>query len=468
MLRYSFIVLFLAFSFWAEAIKISGKNPDYAGQKITFFKFSDPISKSETALFTLTFDKNGAFETEIEVNKITFIFGEFGIYKGQILLEPSKNLEIIFPPLREKSFADSKNPFFEPLAFWFQTKEKSVNNQISEYEIAFNQITDKYFNELYFRQSKTILDSVKFVLGNQFSDNNSEWIETWTLLKIQLLETDVFRQKPENISESLTKISSDFWEMPAFLQFFEKLFNKRLSLDSKSTSGKNLQAAVAKEDLVFLLNYLQNQYKLKPPFRDFACLKVLYDAFYSGEFPKNQIIKMIDSPAFSQNKNSQIQQYSKSISQKIKHLLPGTLAPAICLNTLQEEKQCSNSNTQKFKYLVFADVEMVVCKEHLKYLSKIDERFSNQLEIFVIYKNTGKNGIQTFVDENKITGIQMLDSENKFSKDYRIKTFPTCFLLDEKHQVVFSETKAPLNGFEQQFATFLQRERFQRQRNQIR
>jgi hypothetical protein len=256
--------------------------------------------------------------------------------------------------------------------------------------------------------------------------------------------------------------------MPAFLQLFEKLFNKRLSLDSKSSKGKNLQAAVGKEDLGFLFNYIQTQYKLTPPFRDFVCLKLLYDGFYSGEFPKNQLIKMIDSPAFSQNKNVQIQNYSKSISQKIKHLLPGTLAPVICLNTLQEEKRCSNSNTQKFKYLVFADVEMVVCKEHLKYLSKINERFSNQLEIFVIFKNTGKNGIQTFVDENKITGIPMLDNENKFSKDYQIKTFPTCFLLDEKHQVVFSETKAPLNGFEQQFATFLQHERFQRQRNQSR
>lgn len=460
MRKYIFLFVFLSFSFCVEAVKISGENPNYAGQEITFFKFLDPISKSESALFTLTFDKNGAFETEIEVDKTTFIFGEFGIYKGQILLEPNKNVKILFPPLREKSFADSKNPFFEPLAFWFQTKETSVNNQISEYEIAFNQITDKYFNELYFRQSATTLDSVKFFLSKQFADNNSEWIETWKQLKIQLLETDVFRQKPENISESLTKISSDFWEMPAFLQLFEKLFNKRLSLDSKSSKGKNLQSVVGKEDLGFLLNYLQNQYKLVPPFRDFVCLKVLYDAFYSGEFPKNQIIKMIDSPAFSQNKNSLIQQYAKSISHKIKHLLPGTLAPVICLNTLQEEKRCSNSNTQKFKYLVFADVEMVVCKEHLKYLSKINERFSNHLEIFVIYKNTGGNEIQTFVDENEISGIPMLDNKNKFSKDYQIKTFPTCFLLDEKHQVVFSETKAPLSGFEQQFATFLQHERF--------
>ena len=33
------------------------------------------------------------------------------------------------PPLREKSFADEKNPFFEPVAFWFNTEEKGQHKQ---------------------------------------------------------------------------------------------------------------------------------------------------------------------------------------------------------------------------------------------------------------------------------------------------------------------------------------------------
>jgi hypothetical protein len=41
-------------------------------------------------------------------------------------------------------------------------------------------------------------------------------------------------------------------------------------------------------------------------------------------------------------------------------------------------------------------------------------------------------------------------------------------LLDEKHQLEFTNTKAPLDGFEQQFGGFLQRELFERQRNQSR
>ncbi len=65
--------------------------------------------------------------------------------------------ELQLPPFREKSFADQKNPYFEPVSFWFTTENKNqLNSQISDFTIKLNQLTNKYFNHLYFRQSKEI------------------------------------------------------------------------------------------------------------------------------------------------------------------------------------------------------------------------------------------------------------------------------------------------------------------------
>lgn len=462
------LALFLLLSVFAEAVKISGKNIEYAGKQLVFHQLIDPISKTSTPAFTIRIDKNGEFEINAEITTSKYVFCKFGIYKGLLILEPGKDLEIILPPVRKKTFADQKNPFFKPVSFWFNTKQNSLTTNIASFEIKYNQISDKYFNELYFRQSANHLDSVKLFLNTEFPRTNSALFESYRRLKLLTLETDVFRLKPENISEKLNKIDPGFWELPAFTGFFEKIFNNRLSLDSREVKGDELKKMVGNSNLKALQNYISKKYKLTQTTADLVMLKFLYDAFYSGEFPKDQILGMIQSNIFLNNNNHKIQAYSKSIFKKLNHLLPGTKAPEICLKTISGENFCSTGKKDKFKYLVFADIEMLVCQEQLKHLNKINEQFNKHLEIIVVYRDTGKEEIRSFIEENKTPGVHVLDTENKNVGKYGIKTFPMCFLLNENHEIVFQETRNPIEGFSRQFGNYLQQELFKRQRNQER
>jgi hypothetical protein len=53
-----------------------------------------------------------------------------------------------------------------------------------------------------------------------------------------------------------------------------------------------------------------------------------------------------------------------------------------------EIRLCTNETSDKFKYILFADTEMIVVKEQLKYLTKIEELFSKHLEIYVVLLKT--------------------------------------------------------------------------------
>jgi hypothetical protein len=86
----------------------------------------------------------------------------------------------------------------------------------------------------------------------------------------------------------------------------------------------------------------------------------------------------------------------------------------------------------------------------------------------VVLRNTDRAGIDRFFEENKVPATILIDTENEAIEEYKVRSFPQCFLLNEKHQVVFDDAKAPLNGFEQQFGTWLRNELFMRQRNQVR
>ena len=434
-----------------------------------FFRYSDPITKEQEHVFTLEFDEQGNGSASIETTVTEFVFSEFGIYRGMLFLEPGQKLQLKLPPLREKSFAEQKNPYFNPVSFWFLTETKQdLNNRISEFTRTSNQLTDKYFNQLYFQQSRTVFDSVSMAMNNKFPELSSETFKINKMLSIKMIEVEAFRLETEKYSELFSSIKPQFWNQPAFISIFEKAFDNQLGFKAKAIKGKAISDAVNRADIGFLINFVQDNYKIQGKTADLVLLKLLYDAYYSGYFSRASIMSMIKNERFSQNPDTIIKTASLEISRKFNYLQKGTAAPVICLNDLSGEKKCTDDNKEKFKYLIFADADMIVCREHMKYLSNIDERFQKYLEIYVILRNTDRNKIDTFFKENSVPGMKLVDENNAFISTYRIKSFPTCFLLDENHKVQITNTKAPLDGFEQQFGAFLQQELFQRQRNQSR
>ncbi len=466
--KLSFLFLLILFSFFAEGSTILRcENVKYAGLKLDFFQYSDPITKEAEFVFSLEFDKTGKCNTTVNYKTTNYFFCDFGIYRGMLFFEPGEAIELQLPPLREKSFADQKNPYFSPVAFWFKTKNKTqLNNHISDFTQQFNILTDKFFNELYFRQSKEIYDSVVFLLDKEFKNTNSETFSFHKKMKLKMVEAEAFRQKPEQFANIFSGIKSQFWLNPAFIDLFDKTFDDQLSFMAKAIKGDEIQTAVNSGNILYLQKFIKNKYNISGEITELVILKLLHDAYYSNQFSKNSIVKMVETELFTKNSNKIIKRAALNISAKFTHLQKGTLAPVICLKNMVGQQVCTNKTTDKFKYIIFADTEMIVCREHLKYLTNIEQYFKKNLEIFIVLRKTEESAMKKFLTENQIVGIELIDENSEFIKSYKVKSFPQCFLLNENHKVQFISAKAPLDGFEKQFGTFLRNELFMRQRNQ--
>lgn len=469
--RYFFLVLI---SVLLPAINVSAtvlrcEHPDYANKTIEFLRYEDPVSDNLETAFVLEFDAQGKCSFNIDVKTTDYVFADFGIYRGMLFLEPGKTIELKLPPFRAKSFSEEKNPYFQPVAFWFLSKNgNELNDQISALEQQINFLTDKYFNDLYLRQRREVFDSLKIQIEAKMPQNASKTLAIHKELKLQLIEADIFRMRPEACSSVFNNIAPEFWLHPAFHESFNKTFDRQLSFSAQAIRGKEVKEAVENMDLPNLKAFVVKKYKVDGKMADLVLLKLLHDGFYSGEFSKSAIKKLAGDKLFSQNQEPSIRIAAKNILEKFSFLAKGSSAPLVCLNNLTAEKVCTNAETGKFKYLIFVDVETAVCREHLKYLSRIDELFNRNLDIFVILRNTGKQGIEEFFATNPVPGEKLIDVENSAIESYKIRSYPQCFLLDEQHRVVFENTKAPLDGFEQQFGEWYRREMFMRQRNQDR
>ena len=126
-MRYLFF-LFVLILFTPElqaSVTVSSRQPEYAGRKLEFYTHSDPITLKSTLLFSLQFDQAGKAFTTVDITEATCFYCDFDVYRGNVYLEPNKNITLNMPPLREKSFADQKNPYFEPMDL---TARKSAGN----------------------------------------------------------------------------------------------------------------------------------------------------------------------------------------------------------------------------------------------------------------------------------------------------------------------------------------------------
>lgn len=465
LLSFFFSILFTLTGF--TAVTIQCDNTKYAGQKLEFYSYADPISSATKLVFSLEFDKNGKCTKTIQTQTTDFVFCDFGIYRGMLFLEPNQTIKLQLPPVREKSFADEKNPYFEPVSFWFATENKQqLNNQISDFTVQLNQLTDKYFDQLYFRQSKSVYDSLVYFTNKKFGEIKKESFVNHKNLSLKMVETDAFRLKPEDYSALFNSVKQQFWLHPAFTELFDKTFKGQLSFEVKSVKNDEIRKAVNQGNISFLTDFTKTKFKVANDMAELALLKMLHDAFYSGDFDKSSIQQMVKSTRFTSHKNQIIKEAAKNISEKITFLQPGSVAPTICLKNLEGQKTCTNQNNKKFKYIIFADTEMVVCREHLKYLPTIQQKFEKHLEIYIVLRKTGITEMQKFLSENKVPGVKLIDESDEFIELYKVRSFPQCYLLDENHKVKFTAAKAPLDGFEQQFGGFIQQELFQRQRNQ--
>ncbi len=469
-MRFSLIfILFLLFSTQGFATTVRCSNLEYAGKELVFYTPSDPISRENEMCFKLTFNTRGEAQAEVKITHTIYTFCDFGIYRGMLYLEPQATIVLKLPPFREKSFANQKNPYFSPVAFWFVSESKNtLNDKASNYEQKLNQLVDKNFDKLYFNQSKTVWDSIKAELKTSFPEEKSETFANQRNLKEQLVEADVFRMRPEDFSSIFSNIQPDFWNHQAFIELFNKTFDQQLSFSVKNIKDKNVKTAVEARNTTSLLNFVKNKYKVTGKMAELVLLKLLHDGYYSGDFSKKAILDMVSSDFYAKNSNPVIKKAADNIHTKFIFLQKGSAAPVICLNDLDGKKACTNQNDDKFKYVIFADVETVVCQEHLKYLSRVNELFNKHLDIYVVLRDTDQKGIDKFFNEHEVPAEKMIDKEGNISKQYKIRSYPQCFLFDEQHKVVFENTKAPLDGFEEQFGTWLRNELFMRQRNQSR
>jgi peroxiredoxin len=449
---FSFIGMPLLLS--ANGTRLEGFEPDYAGRTIEFVTWSDPVSKNEKKAFSLRIGPQGRILVDPGITETIYCFADFDAYRGKMIITPGKTTNIKLPPLKEKSFEESKNPYFKPIEVWIMGKtdgNEDLSTLFARFDQRFYQLNDKYFNQIYFRQQKSYVDSIKIPLEKEFNHVRQPELTWHRQLQLKTVEAGMARAGRERIMATLPAMPDKAWDLPVFAELLDRIFSNALSLESKTTKGGQLRTMVAQKNVAGLKSWVESYSGTTPPFSDLVMLKMLHDAFYSGEFSKNAILQSLQASHFTGNPSGVIRKAAVEVLGKLQFLNPGSKAPEICLPSVKGDTLCSGTINKPYQYLFFADLEIPVCQEQIKYLAEINQRIQERVSMFVVLTPSVRINIAEFIRENKIPGnIVIEDPAKSISRRFGIKSYPSAILLNKEHKVVLSPAKSPLDGFELQ------------------
>ena len=450
------LCLLLTEKAWPAQVKITGKAPEYANSSIEFNRLHDFISEEIIKLGTIRFNAEGVFNLEVELAETSLCFADFDGYHSMIYLEPGKSYEIVFPPKRKLTESQKRNPFVKPEPIWFgivKPDKDELNVQIQQFEQAFAILENKYFDQIFTNQSKSLVDTVKLKLDREFPKTKSAFFESHKLYRKADLDFAMNRGKSPVFMESYFSSIKPIYNLAAYSTLFNQVFLNYFNVLTNVANSTNIKNLINSAALQQLDDHFQKQLHFNKELSHFVLLKSMNDAYYSKQFSKASILKMLDlvkTLGWSEYE----QKTAQLIRSELTYLTSGTTPPAILLKNLNGQKVNFSDYPNIYIYLHFTDPKNSICRQHLDVLKTIATHYKDKLVIInVIPANA------TFKNESGWAGI-FATTESNIEETYKVKTFPNSFLIGKDGKILLSPAPNPIDGLDRQMGQLLKSDYF--------
>jgi len=438
--------LLMAEKSWSATINISGKAPEYALNSIDLYILHDFISEEKVKLGTIRFNAEGAFSLNIEIAGTNLCLADFDGYRGMIYIEPGKSYQIVFPPKQNLTESQKRNPFVKPEPVWFgilSPEKDELNVKIQRFEQEYAKLENRYFNQIFTNQSKSLVDTVKLKLEKEFPKTNSAFFESHKFFRKANLEFALNQGKTAEFMETYFSSYKPMYNLAAYSVIFNQVFMNYFSMLTNASNGTEIKNLVSAANLQKLDDYFQKHLHFNKELSHLVLLKSMSDAYYSKQFSKSSILKLL-----GQVKSSEWSIYEQKISQlissKLTYLTSGTNPPAIALININGQKVNFSEYPNTYIYLHFTDPKNSICRQHLDALKAISARYKEKLVLInVIPEKIG------FKNDSEWAGI-FTTTESNIESSYKVKTYPNSFLIGKDGKLLLSPAPNPIDGLDRQ------------------
>ncbi len=461
--------LFISFSLFAQSnqVTLSGSMPEYAGRAVELYQ-TDPITGEKHVIASLQIGASGSFSKQIPLSSTTFCQADFDVWQAFIYLEPGKSYKLVFPPLKKISEAEQRNPFFQPEIVPFGIEDATANDLnrvILNFENEFSVKENHFFNKIYRDKSKAAVDSLKSAINAKFPNNGNGYFEEYKFYRLATVDFALHQGRTETFVKSCFVDHKFDLSLPPCNNLFNQLFTNYFSIRANSIGGEDFRKLVGQANLSGIENDLATENGWNSRLSHQVILKSINDAFYQGLFSPKSLLNLLDKISAS-NWTGAEKQTATDLKAKLTYLLQGTNAPGISFTGFDGKPHQLSEFKGQYIYLHFTSVANPICRQHLDYLKKVSTTFSSQLVILNIIPRS-EEGKKDLIQQQEWPG-QFFTVSNDEADKYRVKSFPTTYLIDPDGKLQLAPAFNPMDGFDRQFSAIMKQKRMEEFRNQAR
>lgn len=436
------------------ATHVFGTAKDYAGGEIIFYRYQDRITYMQEEVFRIKMDENGAFEADFGLEHITYLFAEFGVYYVYFYAEPNANYELSLPEYVERNEGELFNSYYEPTEMHLgikNMKESDLNYLIMDFDYYFNRYYDLKLEEIYMNGLHSDVDTFITNINTRYKKYNNQYFQQYRRYRIAALKQVVTHRDYESaLVYSYFSNKEVLYDNPAYMDLFNSIYRDYFDNYLVSPGGADLYRVINYGHSISLLHRLigSNPKHKNKQFRELVMLKGLNDAFANDNLSWLPLLLTLDS-LYITTEYPIHQQIAQNIADNSLNMAKGTLALPFALpDSLGNIKTLDNFRG-KYLYLQFANTQTYSSQAEFDVLKRVYDRYKGICLFVTILTDSDKEKALKFISDNSLSWTFLFAEINdKVLSDYKVKAYPTYYLIDPSGTLVLSPAPSPAENFE--------------------
>jgi len=436
------------------ATRVFGTAKEYAGSELIFYRYQDRITYIKEEVFRLKVNDEGNFEANFGIDRITYIFAEFGIYYVYFYAEPEGNYEIILPEYIERTEGDLFNSYFEPTEMQLgikDMKETDLNYLIMDFDYYYNRYYDLKLEELYINGLNSDVDTFINNINLRYKKYNNPYFQQYRRYRIAALKDMVTKREYESaLVYSYYSNKDILYDNPAYMDLFNSIYRNYFDNYLVSPGGADLYRVITYGHSISLLHRLigSNPKHKREQFRELVMLKGLNDAFANDNLQWLPLLLTLDS-LYITTEYPIHQQIAQNIADNSLSMAKGTVALPFELPDSNDNILSLSDFRGKYLYLQFANTKTYSSQAEFDVLKRIYDRYKGICLFVTILTDSDREKAKKFIADNSLNWTFLFAESNaKVLSDYKISTYPTYYLIDPGGTLVLSPAPSPSENFE--------------------
>jgi peroxiredoxin len=454
----SYLVLFLFIRSLASLAQqpsvVDGRAPDFKGQEVSLYSFSDLITYTQVKESSDTVDQKSVFELSAMVDRPQAFLVKIGNQTAKLYMLKAYKYGVTFPAPDPVDSGFYQNPNAEQstdLIIYGDSTE--LNARIIDFNTQFERFWKKNYKYFVAKKLYTKLDSFELAMRKRYENVNSSYLRVYATYSMALINDNTGRHRTFLANRYVLNKPIHYHNYE-YMEFFNQFFKQYLQQLTIGKFGNEILDDINEQPNYSALNAVltKDPWMANDSLRELVLLKGLFELYYTPGFKKENILALTEQlKAATQNEEHKL--IADNMLRIFRNLQNGVEAPAFALKDAKESMHQLSDFKGKFVYLDFFSPRSLLSLQEMKKMEQIRNKICDKIVFIGICMEGEEEEFKEFVKKNpKFNWLLLYGTKDKPVLDaYLVKAAATYYMINQEGYLVQSPATKPSEGIEFRF-----------------